>query len=134
MNRLPESVENKTLELCSALTQDPEFPALFQKVERYLADVGAQFQLNQFQEVNQLLQHKHSMGAELTGEEINHYEGLRQVVLGSEVIREFVEAQEKIQALQDGIHRFLSKTFQLGRVPVAEDFFEETCTSDCGHH
>jgi cell fate (sporulation/competence/biofilm development) regulator YlbF (YheA/YmcA/DUF963 family) len=134
MQRLPEPVEAKTLDLCQALVQDPEFSPLFQKVDRYLTDVGAQFQLNQFQEVGQMLQHKHEMGAELSPEELAQYEALRQTVLESEVIREFVSAQEKIQALQDRIHRFLVKTFELGRVPTSEDFHDETCNSGCGGH
>jgi cell fate (sporulation/competence/biofilm development) regulator YlbF (YheA/YmcA/DUF963 family) len=134
MNRLPELVETKTLELCNALVQEPEFPDLFQKVSRYLADVQAQFQLNQFQEVGQLLQHKQSMGAELNTEEIAHYESLRKAVVESEVIREFAQAQEKIQLLQDRIHRFMVKTFELGRVPTAEDFMGDSCESDCGCH
>ena len=134
MKRLSEPVEAKTLELCQTLVQDPEFSGLFQKVDRYLADAGAQFQLGQFQEVSQLLQHKHSMGAELSAEEIAQYEGMRQAVMESEIIREFVGAQEKIELIQDQIHRFLMKTFQVGRVPTAEDFFEETCESDCGCH
>lgn len=134
MQRLPEPVEAQTLELCKALVHEPEFPDLYRKVERYLADVGAQFQLNQLQEVNQLLQHKQSMGAELSAEEIEHYEKIRQTVVESEVIRDFLDAEEKIQSIQNRIHRFLMKTFEVGRVPIADDFFEETCNSGCGGH
>jgi cell fate (sporulation/competence/biofilm development) regulator YlbF (YheA/YmcA/DUF963 family) len=134
MEPTPDPIEIKTRELCAALVELPSFPELFKKVERYLADLGAQYQLSQLSQLTELLQQRQSMGAEISEEEIGNYEGTRNAIMKSDTIREFVEAQEEIQKIQHQIMRLVTKTFEVGRVPIEDDFYEETCNATCGSH
>lgn len=134
METTPDPVEIKTRELCAAIVELPSFAELFKKVERYLGDLGAQYQLSQLSQLTELLQQRQSMGAEISDEEIGNYEGTRNAIMKSEKIREFVEAQEEIQKIQHKIMRLVTKTFEVGRVPTEEDFYEEMCNSTCGSH
>jgi hypothetical protein len=45
-----------------------------------------------------------------------------------------VEAQEEIQKIQHQIMRLVTKTFEVGRLPTEDDFYEETCNATCGSH
>ena len=134
MENTTDPIELKTRELCAAIVSQPGFPELFKKVERYLGDLGAQYQLNQLTQLTDLLQQRQSMGSEISEEEIGNYEGTRNAILKSDTIREFIEAQEQIQKTQHQIMRLVTKTFEVGRIPTEEDFYEEMCNATCGTH
>jgi cell fate (sporulation/competence/biofilm development) regulator YlbF (YheA/YmcA/DUF963 family) len=134
METNPDPIEIKTRELCAAIVGQPAFPELFKKVERYLGDLGAQYQLSQLTQLTELLQQRQAMGSEISAEEIGNYEGTRNAILKSDTIREFIEAQEEIQKIHHQVMRLVTKTFEVGRVPTEEDFYEEMCNATCGSH
>jgi hypothetical protein len=72
------------------------------------------------------------MGLPLDNEEITAFEKNRDILLGSAVAREFLEAQQQMHKLQESVMQYVGKTFELGRVPAAEDFDTGNCGPSCG--
>lgn len=127
-------IESKTLELCQAIVDQADFQGLFQSLNAFMQDEGLKYQFQSINDLGSLLQQKQSSGLEVTSHDIAEFESLRERFLGNEVARNFLQAQEEIQKIQSGIHRQLSKTFEIGRVPTPEDFADECCSSGCGCH
>jgi hypothetical protein len=55
-------------------------------------------------------------------------------LLGNPVARGFLDAQEELHEIQSSIHKHISKTIELGRLPVAADLEEGSCGHGCGCH
>ena len=49
-------------------------------------------------------------------------------------MQDFLAAQKELEAMQKLVYPMLTKTFELGRVPVEEDFLNDQCDSSCGLH
>ncbi len=128
-----EVLDQRIRELCEAIVAQEGFADLHRKTDAFLRDEGAKYQFSILNDVGGYLQQKQALGAELSEDEVGHYEGLRKAALEKSVIVEFAEAQQGVQGIQDRILRMVSKTFEVGRVPVHEDFSDETCQS-CGTH
>ncbi len=124
----------KTMELCNAVTSQPDFQELKSKVDAFMSDEGLKFQFQQVNQMNELLEMRQRGGFEIKEEEIAQFESLRQNVLGNPVAMGFIEAQQEMQKLHDAIGRFVNKTFELGRTPEYEDVFDGSCGSNCGCH
>jgi cell fate (sporulation/competence/biofilm development) regulator YlbF (YheA/YmcA/DUF963 family) len=73
------------------------------------------------------LQHKQQMGTQLTSEEVADFERERDVFLNNPVARGFLDAQHEMQKLRESVTHYVTKTFELGRVPAADDL------QSCGH-
>ncbi len=82
----------------------------------------------------QALQEKQQHGQKLEPSEISEFEAKREALLGNPVARGFLDAQEELHSLQGSIQKQISKTIELGRVPVAADLEEGSCGSGCGCH
>ncbi len=128
----PVSVIQKTQELCQSLMELPNFAELRRKVDAFMGDELAKYSYQMLSERSQLLQEKQAAGATITDEEIAQYEVLRDTFMKNTVATSFMEAQKEIQQLQETVNQYFTKTFELGRVPKAEDF--ECCSSSCGCH
>ncbi len=128
----PVGVIQKTQDLCQSLLELPNFNELRTKVDAFMADEMAKYSYQMLTERSQMLQEKQSAGAPITDEEIAQYEALRDTFMKNTVATSFIEAQKEIQALQETVNQYFSKTFEIGRVPQAADF--ESCGSGCGCH
>lgn len=124
----------KTLELCQTILDQPEFRTVRLQVDAFMADEASQAQLQQLQEKGDTLQHKQQMGVPLSGEEINEFEEQRAALLGNPVAKGFLEAQEAVHQIQSAVGRYVSKTFELGRLPSSDDFESGSCGEGCGCH
>jgi hypothetical protein len=82
----------------------------------------------------QLLQQKQSSGLPITPEEMTEFDVLRDSVLSKPVAADFLLAQDELQGLQKLFYPMLAKTFEVGRVPVADDFLNDCCNQGCGTH
>jgi cell fate (sporulation/competence/biofilm development) regulator YlbF (YheA/YmcA/DUF963 family) len=78
------------------------------------------------------LQHKQQMGLPLDGGEIAEFEKNREALLNNPVATNFLTAQQQMHKIQESVMQYVSKTFELGRVPEAEDFPAEGCGPSCG--
>ena len=82
----------------------------------------------------QLVQ-KQQAGEELTEEEIQAFEDQRERLLMHPVAGGFIEAQQGFEELRDLITNYVTKTFELGRVPTDEEVAPKSggcCGGGCG--
>ncbi len=131
------NVMAKTRELCDTISQDAEFLALQEQVERFLSDEPAKLAYQAAHEQGEELGQKQQAGVALSDIEIKQFEEARQALIDNEVTREFMAAQESFHTLQKTITKYVGMTLELGRVPEAEDMQEGEkkegcCGGGCG--
>lgn len=122
----------KTRELCQTLVEQPEFVMIRQRIETFLSDESAKSQYQLVMEKGDSLQHKQQMGMQLDGAEIAEFERNRDLLLANSVAREFLDAQQRMHQMQESVMQYVTKTFELGRVPAADDFSAGNCGPSCG--
>jgi cell fate (sporulation/competence/biofilm development) regulator YlbF (YheA/YmcA/DUF963 family) len=129
------AITQKTRELCEAIVQQPEFRALRQQMDTFMADAKAQQQYESLSEKGRHLQHKQEQGLQLAPAEIAGFDAEREAFFANPVAKGFVDAQEAMHQIQSEVNQYLTKTLELGRVPTAEDLESGgSCGSGCGCH
>lgn len=125
----------KTRELCQSLVDQPEFQLIRQRIDVFLSDEGAKAQYQLVMERGDSLQHKQQMGMPLDNAEIAEFEKTRDELLANAVAKDFLDAQQRMHQMQESVMQYVTKTFELGRVPTSEDFSSGECgpTCGCGH-
>lgn len=123
----------RTLDLCQAIVDQPDFQSLKKSVDAFMADERVKFQYQQLNETGQLLQMKQRDGMELTPEDIAQFETMRDEFLSNPTAKSFLDAQQEMQQLHQAVGRLLDKTFELGRRPNVEEL-DGSCGSGCGCH
>jgi cell fate (sporulation/competence/biofilm development) regulator YlbF (YheA/YmcA/DUF963 family) len=134
ISQVEDAVRQKTLELCETIVQQPQFQRIRQRVDSFMADAEAQKQYQSLTEKGRLLHEKQHQGLPLDGREIATFESERDALLGNPVAKAFIDAQEEMSEMQEGVHKFIHKTFELGRLPAEEDLQEGSCGEGCGCH
>ena len=127
-------VLQKTRELCQAILDQPDFPMIRRQVDAFLADESIKVQYQELSDRGAMLQHKQQTGAPLDMAEIADFEKRREAFLKSPVAQGFLEAQQAVQTVQESVSQFVTKTFELGRMPQQEDFDNASCGHGCGCH
>ena len=127
-------IEEKTQELCQAIINQPEMIAARKRIDTFLADSDARSQYELLMSQGQALQQKQHHGQALEPAEISEFESKREALLKNPVATGFLDAQEELHAMQSSIQKKISKTIELGRVPVAADLEEGSCGHGCGCH
>jgi cell fate (sporulation/competence/biofilm development) regulator YlbF (YheA/YmcA/DUF963 family) len=122
----------KTRELCETILVQPEFQNIRRQIDTFLADEAAKSQYQQVVEKGEQLQHKQQMAVPLSNEEVAEFENQREQLVNNPVARAFLDAQQEMHRLQESVNQYVAKTFELGRVPAAEDFDSGSCGSGCG--
>ena len=126
------AVIGKTRELCQIILDQPEYQAVRRQVDAFLNDEKAQAQYQLLSSKGEYLQHKQAQSLPLSGEEIADYESHREAFFNNPVAREFVGAQQTIHKMQETVAQYVAKTFELGRIPSADDFDSGGCGPSCG--
>ncbi len=130
-----ELIEEKTRDLCRTILEQPAFATLRRDVERFLGDESAQKQYEEVSERGRGLHLKQTSGAELGMEEIESFEKLRRALLENPTATAFLEAQQAMNEIQERVNRWISKSFELGRLPGDDELDcdnEGGCGSGCG--
>jgi cell fate (sporulation/competence/biofilm development) regulator YlbF (YheA/YmcA/DUF963 family) len=128
-----ELFEAKIRELCQTLVDHQDFTTMCGSIKAFMEDEKAKFEYQMLNEMGGMLQQKQSMGAEITEEESGKFESLRDSFTQNKAAMEFMSTQERLQKMQDHILRHVQKTFEVGRVPTAEEMEEGMCCDDtCG--
>ncbi|HNQ88223.1 MAG TPA: YlbF family regulator [Verrucomicrobiota bacterium] len=122
----------KTLELCGVLAADPDVVTLRQQVEAFLADDAARLLYQTVAEKGDALHRRQQQGLALEPADIADFERERDALLGNDVARGFLEAQQKMHEIQELVTRYVRKTMELGRVPGPDDF--QSCGQGCSCH
>jgi cell fate (sporulation/competence/biofilm development) regulator YlbF (YheA/YmcA/DUF963 family) len=132
---MPTKIEEKTQELCATIVAQPEMAAIRKRIDAFLADATSRGQYELVNTKGQTLHQKQHAGQPLNGEEIADFEKHRDALLKNPVARGFLEAQDELHEMQHVIQKYVTKTFELGRVPSEADFKEEgSCGEGCGCH
>jgi cell fate (sporulation/competence/biofilm development) regulator YlbF (YheA/YmcA/DUF963 family) len=125
-------IHEKTRDLCQAILDQPAFQEIRLRIDAFLANDAVKTQYQSLSDQGELLQAKQQRGDTLTPEEIAAFEQHREAFLNDPVARGFLDAQEEMHELQESVGRYVTKTFELGRLPTHEDF--GSCGSGCGCH
>src|SRR5436309_10553646 len=128
------TVLQKTRELCQAILDRPDFPMLRGQVDAFLADESIKTQYQELSDRGAMLQHKQQTGMPLDMAEIADFEKRREAFLGSPVAQGFLAAQQAMQTVQESVSQYVTKTFELGRMPQQEDLDNGSCGLGCGCH
>jgi cell fate (sporulation/competence/biofilm development) regulator YlbF (YheA/YmcA/DUF963 family) len=128
------AIVQKTKELCQSILDHPEFQTLRSNIDSFMANDSAKNDYQALVEKGEELNHKQQQGVRLTQDEITAYEAQRERVVGNPLAASFIRAQQEVHGIQESVNRFLSKTFELGRVPSAEDLDGGGCGHGCGCH
>jgi cell fate (sporulation/competence/biofilm development) regulator YlbF (YheA/YmcA/DUF963 family) len=132
------AVIQKTRELCQAILDQPEVVALRQKIDAFTNDDQARGEYDALTMKGQLLQQKQQAGLALDDMEIKDFELNREAFLNNPIARGFLDAQEEMQKVKQSVSQYVSKTFELGRVPEESDLESGCCGGGggggCGCH
>lgn len=120
-------VLQKTRELCQAIVEQPEFQKIRQGLDAFLGNEEVRGQYQSLSEKGDYLQHKQQSGSQLSDQEIAEFEREREAFLSNPVARGFLDAQQDMNRVQESVTQYVTKTFELGRVPEEGDF------ASCGH-
>ena len=125
----------RTKELCQTILDQPEVQDMRRRIEAFMANSPVRAQYELLMEKGQALQQKQHAGGPLDQAEIGAFESLRTDFLAKPVAQAFLEAQEDMQKLQQSVAQYVSKTFELGRVPEESDLDSGGCGhGGCGCH
>ena len=122
----------KTRELCQAIVEQLDFQTIRQRVDAFLADESIKLQYQELSDRGAMLQHKQQTGTPLDMAEIADFEKRREAFLSSPVAQGFLDAQQAMQQVQESVNQYVTKTFELGRMPQKEDFDHGSCGHGCG--
>jgi cell fate (sporulation/competence/biofilm development) regulator YlbF (YheA/YmcA/DUF963 family) len=122
----------RTKDLCQTILDQPEYRQIRQSIEAFMADETSKNQYQLVMEKGDELQQKQQMGAPLDNNEITEFEKNRDLLVGNPVAANFLSAQQQMHKIQESVMQYVSKTFELGRVPTMEDFPAEGCGPSCG--
>ncbi|MEP6662502.1 MAG: YlbF family regulator [Verrucomicrobiota bacterium] len=129
-----DAFTKKIEELCQSLLNQPEFQSIRQRIETFNANDQAQKQYQTLSERGEYLQHKQQQGSQLSDAEIAEFEKHREDFFKNPVAKDYVDAQQQMHQMQDSVSKYVSKTFEMGRVPAAEDMESGSCGQGCGCH
>jgi len=124
----------KTRELCQAILDHGDFQEVRRNIDAFMADEKARDAYESLMEKGESLNHKQQQGVTLNPEEIADFESHRESVLNNPVSRAFLDAQQEMHKVQESVGKYVSKTFELGRLPTEEDLSGGGCGEGCGCH
>ena len=122
----------KTLELCQVILSHPKFSNMQEVIQAFLNDAPTRQAYEVVIELSEKLEEKERNGQDLTPSEISAYESEREKLLGNPIAGDFLKVQREIHKVQETIHQYAAKTFELGRIPDDADFEEGSCGPSCG--
>lgn len=127
-------VQQKTVELCQAILDQPDFQSIRKRIDDFQANDQAQSLYRVLNEKREHLEGKQQNGQSLTSEEIADFEKQRDEFLANSVAMAFMDAQQEIHQVRSSISKYVSRTFELGRLPKEEDMKCESCGNQHGCH
>jgi cell fate (sporulation/competence/biofilm development) regulator YlbF (YheA/YmcA/DUF963 family) len=129
------AILEKTKELCQSIVDQPEMISIRRRIDTFMSDANARGQYEAVMSKSQTLQEKEAQGNQPTGAEIADFEKHRDSLLNNLVARGFLDAREELHEIQHSVQKYVTKTLELGRVPMETDFEEEgSCGHGCGCH
>jgi cell fate (sporulation/competence/biofilm development) regulator YlbF (YheA/YmcA/DUF963 family) len=125
-------VMQKTRELCQTILDQPNMQSIRRRIDAFMGDEKTRNHYDDLVQKGQALQQKQQMAIALTGEEIAEFEQHRDTLMKNPVARDFLDAQEELQQVQQTVHQYVNKTLELGRLPTEEEMGAGSCGHGCG--
>ncbi len=134
LNAQETPVITKTKELCTALLEQESYKQLKAKLDAFIADSEAQAMYQALSDKQSQLVRKQEETGNLSEEEVRDFEDQRERMLMHPVAGGFVEAQQGFEELRDTVTRYVTKTFELGRLPTEDEVTPKSgcCGGGCG--
>lgn len=124
----------KTEELCQAILEQASFKELKQKINAFMSDEKSKTQYQNLINKQNMLKEKQQQGMSLTDDDVQEFEREKQALLDNPVAKGFIDAQQEIHKVEETVSQYVSKTFDLERVPTEDDFQQGDCGPSCGCH
>lgn len=135
LNEQETPVITKTKELCNSLLELESYKRMKSQLDAFVEDQAAQKIYQELSDKQSELVRKQETSGDLSEDEIQAFEDQRERVLMHPIAGGFVEAQQGFEELRDTVVRYVSKTFELGRVPTEEEVTPKQggcCGGGCG--
>lgn len=135
LNAQETPVITKTKELCASLLELESYKRMKSQLDAFVSDPAAQEMYQELSNKQSELVRKQETSGDLTEDEIQAFEDQRERLLMHPVAGGFVEAQQGFEDLRDTVVRYVTKTFELGRVPTEEEVTPKQggcCGGGCG--
>ncbi|MEM6883684.1 MAG: YlbF family regulator [Verrucomicrobiota bacterium] len=131
------AIVDKTRELCQLILNQPAFLESRKDIHAFLDDEKAQNLYRQVAERGRELEQLQVQGLQPDENAVEQFEKMRFDFLENPVAKNFIEAQQMMNEVQETVNGYVNKAFELGRVPTEEDLEKAKkescgCGSSCG--
>ncbi|MGF1677828.1 MAG: YlbF family regulator [Candidatus Methylacidiphilales bacterium] len=133
------AIIEKTRELCQLILSQPALVSCRKDIHAFLDDESAQSQYRHIADRGRALEEMQLSGRQPEAQEVEDFEKSRYDFLENPVAKNFIEAQQMMNEIQETVNTYVNKSFELGRVPTEEEIAEAEedcggCGSGCGCH
>jgi len=127
-------IDEKIQNLCEAILADDEYKERTSHIEALLADPAAKEDYIKFAEKGDEMHHKQHSGAGVSDDDLEAYETLQKVTDENPKVKNFMKAQNELNALHQKVSKYIAKTIESGKVPTTEEMEAEgeCCGGGCG--
>lgn len=127
-------VVRKTRELCQTILDQPAYQEMRRTIQEFLGDPLLRAHYQRLCDTQDQLHQKHEQGMVVTEEEIAAFEKDESDFLAQPLAQGFIQAQRSMHKIEETVGAYVRKTFELGRLPQADDFESGRCGPACGCH
>lgn len=127
-------VIRKTKELCQTILDQPAYQEMKATIQQFLADARMREHYQRLCDLQDTLHEKHENGLEITDVEVAQFEREESEFLSNPVAQGFINAQRAMHKIEQTVSAYVRKTFELGRLPIEDDFSGGGCGPSCGCH
>ena len=124
----------KTRELCQTILDQPAYQTMKKTLQDFLAESTLRAHYQRLCDQQDALHHKHEHGEAITDEELAAFEKDESAFLNNPLAQGFIEAQRQMQKIEHTVTSYVRRTFELGRLPTADEVSDEGCGPGCGCH
>jgi len=125
-------VVTKTKELCATILEQPGYAQIKESIVAFLRNDEARALYETLCDKQEELSSKQESGQPISDEEDTAFQELEEKFLANPVAENFVKAQKQMHKIEKTVSQYVRKTFELGRVPVSDDFQSGSCGPSCG--
>ena len=127
-------VQAKIHELCETIVSQPDFQDIRRRVDQFMADEASKTLYKSVVELGDELHQKQHAGEVIDEIAAAAFERDKKALFDNPIAKGFLDAQEEIHQVTQSVNSLVSKTYELGRIPTAEDLDSGSCGSGCGCH
>lgn len=119
------SLDLKIQELCQAILDDLRVQSSREQVEAFLEDDDAREIYSAVAQKGEELHAKQNQGEELSPDDIQTFERLRNMAFADARVQQFSAARASLQEVEDRIVAYVEKTLELGRIPSESEIVRQ---------